>query len=115
MVGVQQILSQQINSQLITNCGSRTPLFSPRTSFSLFGLEYLTSNQVLCWLNIVGLKIETIRLKGGLGVLPPPPPPKKIKTKKAGEDISGHFVGAILPKENEDFQRKMLQFNVCSF
>ena len=40
---------------------------------------------------------------------------KNLKTKEAGEAISGHFAGAILPLENEDFQRKMLQFNVCSF
>ena len=29
-----------------------------------------------------------------------------MKTKKAGEAISGHFAGAILPKVNEDFRGK---------
>ena len=38
-----------------------------------------------------------------------------MKTKKAEEAISGHFAGAILPSENEEFQRKMLPFIVCSF
>ena len=37
--------------------------------------------------------------KGGLGVLPQ----KILKTKKAGEAISGHFVRTILPSVNEQF------------
>ena len=41
-----------------------------------------------------------------MGVLPP----KILKTKKAGEAISGHFVGAILPSVNEEFQRMLLPF-----
>ena len=35
---------------------------------------------------------------------------KILKTKKAGEAISGHFVGAILPSVNEEFQRMLLPF-----
>ena len=38
---------------------------------------------------------------GGGGVLPR----KILKTKKAGEAISGHFVRTILPSVNERFQR----------
>ena len=49
--------------------------------------------------------------KGGLGVLPQ----KKLKTKKAGEAISGHFVRTILPSVNEQFKRILLTFIVCSF
>ena len=37
-----------------------------------------------------------------MGVLPR----KILKTKKAGEAISGHFAGVILPKVNEDFRGK---------
>ena len=48
---------------------------------------------------------------GGPGVLPR----KKLKTKKAGEAISGHFVKTILPSVNEQFQRILLPFIVCSF
>ena len=44
--------------------------------------------------------------KGGEGVLSQ----KILKTKKAGEVISGHFVGAILPSVNEEFQRMLLPF-----
>ena len=40
---------------------------------------------------------------------------KILKTKKAEEAISGHFAGAILPSENEEFQRTMLPFIVRSF
>ena len=66
----------------------------PHTSFFTPRLEYLISNQVLCWLNIVGLKFKTLSWKGGgLGVLPR----KILKTKKAEEAISGHFAGASLP------------------
>ena len=43
---------------------------------------------------------------GGGGVLPR----KKLKTKKAGEAISGHFVAAILPSVSEEFQRMLLPF-----
>ena len=35
---------------------------------------------------------------------------KILKTKKAGEAISGHFSGAILPSVNEEFQRMLLPF-----
>ena len=49
--------------------------------------------------------------KGGPGVLPR----KFLKTKKAGEAISGHFVRTILPSVNEQFQRILLLFIVCSF
>ena len=44
--------------------------------------------------------------EGGGGVLPR----KILKTKKAGEAISGHFVGAILPSVNEEFQMMLLPF-----
>ena len=37
-------------------------------------------------------------------------PRKILKTKKAGEAISGHFVGANLPSVNEEFQRMLLPF-----
>ena len=59
-------------------------------------------------LRCVGLKklITFSRLEGGLGVLPL----KILKTKKAGEAISGHFAGAILPSVNEEFQRILLPF-----
>ena len=69
------------------------PLSFFRTSFFTPRLEYLTSNQVLCWLNIAGLKFYNISLKGGMGVFSR----KILKTKKAGEAISGHFAVAILP------------------
>ena len=49
--------------------------------------------------------------KGGTGVLPR----KILKTTKAGEAISGHFVGTILPSVNEQFQRILLPFIVCPF
>ena len=42
-------------------------------------------------------------------------PCKILKTKKAGEAISGHFVRTILPSVNEKFQRILLPFIVCSF
>ena len=42
----------------------------------------------------------------GSGVLPW----KNGKPKKAGEAISGHFVGAILPSVNEEFQRMLLLY-----
>ena len=56
----------------------------------------------------VGLKKLTsiFGLEGGCGG----PPPKILKTKKAGDAISGHFVGAILPSVNEEFQRMLLPF-----
>ena len=57
----------------------------------------------------VGFKINYISWLGrggGAGVLPR----KILKTKTAGEAISGHFVGAILPSLNEEFQRMLLQF-----
>ena len=41
-----------------------------------------------------------------MGVLPR----KILKTKKAGEPVSGHLVGAILPSVNEEFQRMLLPF-----
>ena len=50
-------------------------------------------------------------LDGGCGVLPR----KILKTKKAGEAISGHFVKTILPSVNEQFQRILLPFSVYSF
>ena len=40
---------------------------------------------------------------------------KFLKIKKAGEAISDHFVRTILPSENEQFQRILLPFIVCSF
>ena len=44
---------------------------------------------------------------GGGGVLPR----KILKTKKAGEAISGHhFVAAILPSVSDEFQRMLLPF-----
>ena len=46
-----------------------------------------------------------------MGVLPR----KILKTKKAGEAISGHFVRTILHSVNEQFQRILLPFIVCSF
>ena len=49
--------------------------------------------------------------KGGMGVLPR----KFLKIKKAGEAISSHFVRTILPSVNEQFQRILLPFTVCSF
>ena len=59
-------------------------------------------------LRSVGFKnfITFIGLEGGAGVLTR----KILKTKKAGEAISGHFVGAILPSVNEEFQRMLLPF-----
>ena len=42
-------------------------------------------------------------------------PENFLKTKKAGEAISGHFVRTILPSVNEQFQRILLPFIVCSF
>ena len=38
------------------------------------------------------------------------PPPENFETKKAGEAISGHFVGAILPSVSEEFQGMLLPF-----
>ena len=38
-----------------------------------------------------------------------------MKTKKAGEIISGHFVGAIIPSVNEEFQRMLLPFIFSNF
>ena len=46
----------------------------------------------------------------GVGVLPR----KILKTRKAGDAISGHFVRTILPSVNEQFQRILLPFIVCS-
>ena len=59
-------------------------------------------------LHSVGLKNKSHFLvwKGYAGVLPR----KILKTKKAGEAISGHFVGAILPSVNEVFQKMLLPF-----
>ena len=48
---------------------------------------------------------------GGVGVLPR----KILKTKKAEEAISVHVVMKILPSVNEQFQRILLPFIVCSF
>ena len=95
IVGVQQILSQQIYSQLhvITNYGSRSPLFFSRTSFSLRDLNTsLLTRRCVDWI-LLDWNFKTLVWKGGLGVLPR----KILKTKKAGEAISGHFAGAILP------------------
>ena len=56
-----------------------------------------------CWIE----KLITFPvLEGGWGVLPR----KILKTKKAGEAISGHFVGAILPSVSKEFQRMLLPF-----
>ena len=52
-----------------------------------------------------------VRGYGGTGVLPR----KSLKTKKAGEAISGNFVRTILLSVNEQFQRILLPFIVCSF
>ena len=41
-----------------------------------------------------------------MGVLPR----KILEIKKAGEAISGHYVEAILPTVNEEFQRMLLPF-----
>ena len=40
---------------------------------------------------------------------------KFLKIKNAGEAISGHFVRTILPSVNEQFQKILLPFIVCSF
>ena len=66
-------------------------------------------NYVLHYMN--GNADYNTLLKGGPGG----PPPKNLKTKKAKEAISGYFAGAILPSENEEFQRTMFPFIVCSF
>ena len=50
-------------------------------------------------------------LEGGKGVLPP----KILKTKKAGEAISGRFVRTVLPSVNEQFLKILLPFIVCPF
>ena len=42
-------------------------------------------------------------------------PRKILKTKKAGEAISGHFVRTILPSVNEQLQRILLPFIIFSF
>ena len=71
-------------------------------------VESLTFNfKGLCWA-VLDWKINHIfsNLEGGSGV----PPPKILKTKKAGEAISGH-----LPSVNEQFQRILLPFIECSF
>ena len=62
-------------------------------------------------MNIVGLKLQHTSERRVGGVLPR----KILKTKKAEEAISGHFAGAILPSENEEFRRTLLPFIVCSF
>ena len=61
--------------------------------------------------SVVLKKITLPSLEGGLGVLPQ----KILKTKKAGEAISGHFVGAILPSVNEEFERMLLPFILFAF
>ena len=65
-------------------------------------------------LSSVGLYNYKTLLKGGGGVRWLTPW-KILKTKKAEEAISGHFAGAILPSENEELQKTMLPFIVCSF
>ena len=60
-----------------------------------------------CW----AVKLQYTSEKGGWGVLPR----EILKTKKTEEAISGHFAGAILPSEKEEFQRTLLPFIVCSF
>ena len=65
---------------------------------------------VLCWA-VLDSKTKTHIWKGGAGVLPW----KILKTKKAEEAISGHFAGAILPSENEQFQRTKLPFIYALF
>ena len=59
-------------------------------------------------LSSVGLKNKSHFLvwKGGSGSSPR----KILKTKKAGEAISGHFVGAILPPVSEEFQKMLLPY-----
>ena len=47
-------------------------------------------------------------LEGGGGVRDPPP--ENLKTNKAGEAISGHFLRTILPSVNEQFQRILPPF-----
>ena len=60
-----------------------------------------------CWIEkLITYAHAVPGLEGGFGVLPR----KILKTKKAGEAISGHFVGAILPSVNEEFQRMLLPF-----
>ena len=78
-------------------------MFNPRVENLTFNLRLASGS--------AGLKNKSHFLgwKGGggvLGVLPR----KILKTKKAGEAISGHFVGEILPSVYEEFQRMLLQF-----
>ena len=49
---------------------------------------------------------ECFNREGGTGVHPQ----KILKTNKAGEAISGHFLRPILPSVNEQFQRILLPF-----
>ena len=55
---------------------------------------------------MLDVKFSSLEGGGGMGV----PSWKILKTKRAGEAISGHFffVGAILPSVNEEFQRILL-------
>ena len=75
-------------------------MFNPAVKSLTFNLRLKLSS--------VGLKNKSFFLvwKGGLGVLPR----KILKTMKAGEAISGHFVGAILPSESEEFKSMLLPF-----
>ena len=60
----------------------------------------------------VGLKNEShILVWKGVGGLPK----KILKTKKAVEALSGHFVGATLHSVNEEFQRMLLPFILYAF
>ena len=61
---------------------------------------------------MLGWKINHIfpNLKGGFGG----PPPENFEKNKAGEAISGHFLRAILPSVNEQFQGILLPFILYS-
>ena len=72
-------------------------------------VESLTFNKRLV-LSHVGLKNKSHIFYSGMGVLP-----RKILKTKNAEAISGHFVRTILPSVNEQFQRILLPFIVCSF
>ena len=74
--------------------------------------ESFTFNKQLM-LSRVGLKINHIfsNVKGGYGG----PTPKNFKNQESRSSISVHFVRTIIPSVNEQFQRILLPFIVCSF
>ena len=69
-------------------------------------------------LSSVGLKNKShifLIWKGGGGGGPGVLPRKILKSKNAGEAISGHFVRTILPSVNELFQKILLPFYCMLF